>query len=309
MKWFDRFRVGSIQGLSSVTPHVDQANVPQYTKVLRDRRLPQAQVNHNVADRPLPRSEVTQYFPSAWLGHCIEGIRSRRGARHMNSIFRYRNMSSPRMHSALEWRHMKKPAAGKGRARPKLDPKMSVQEYKSYYWMAADLARFARQLGLRASGPKLKLSARIERRLRGLPDPHDPAATPTKGPRDSDRPLTRDTPVVNYKSDQKTRRFFEKQIGPEFHFTYHLNQWRLARRKLTYGDLVDEWVAERKRRRSEGYQAPMAEQGKYNRFIRDFFADKKNQGKSLGDAAAAWNAIKNNRGDLRYHPRGLGRRG
>lgn len=199
---------------------------------------------------------------------------------------------------------MKNAAAGKERARPKLHPKMSVQEYKSYYWMTADLARFVRHLGLRASGSKLELNARIERRLRGRPDPAEPAAMPAKGPRDSDRPLTRGTPVVNYKSDERTRKFFEKQIDPEFHFTYHLNQYRLARVNLTYGDLVDEWVAERERRHSERYRAPIADHGKYNRFIRDFFAGEENQGKSLGDAAAAWNAIKNSRGDPRYNPSG-----
>jgi hypothetical protein len=186
--------------------------------------------------------------------------------------------------------------------RPTLHPNMSLQEYKSYYWMAADLARFARQLGLRASGGKPELSARIERRLRGLPDPPESAATTAKGPRDSDKPLNRDTPVIHYKSDAKTRAFFEKQIGPGFHFTYHLNQYRLARRRLTYGDLIDEWIAERDRRESEGYRAPLADHGKYNRFIRDFFADSSNRKKTLADAAVAWNAIKNNRGDPRYRP-------
>jgi hypothetical protein len=186
------------------------------------------------------------------------------------------------------------------RARPKLHPKLSVQEFRSYYWMAADLVRFARQLGLRASGPKPELSARIEQRLSGLPDAREPATTPAKPPRDSDRPLTRDTPVLHYKSDDKTRRFFEKQIGPEFHFTYHLNQYRLARANLTYGNLIDEWLAERRRRETGRYRAPIADHGRYNRFIRDFFADPQNQGKTLREAAAAWNVIKNKRGDPLY---------
>ena len=115
--------------------------------------------------------------------------------------------------------------------------------------------------------------------------------------------MTRDTPVVHYKSDAKTREFFKSLIGPEFHFTYYVNQFRLANDGLTYGDLVDKWIAERDRRRSDGYSAPIAAHGKYNRFIRDFFADPSNRGKSLGDAAAAWNAIKNSRGDQRYKPR------
>jgi hypothetical protein len=49
---------------------------------------------------------------------------------------------------------------------------------------------------------------------------------------------------VNYKSDAKTRALFEKMIGPHFHFTYHLNQYRLLHAGLTYGDLIDEWIQE-----------------------------------------------------------------
>ena len=33
------------------------------------------------------------------------------------------------------------------------------------------------------------------------------------------------TPVVNYKSDERTRRFFKRHIGPHFPFTYHLNRY------------------------------------------------------------------------------------
>jgi hypothetical protein len=180
---------------------------------------------------------------------------------------------------------------------------MSVESFRSYYWMKADLVGFARKLGLPPHGYKPELSARIERRLRGLPDLPEPERRNERAPRDSDRPLLRTTPVVVYKSDDRTRAFFEEQIGPGFHFTYHLNQFRLARKGLTYGDLVDEWVAERVRRRDGNYQAPIAEQGKYNRFIREFFADAKNKEKSLADAAVAWNAIKNRRGEPRYQTR------
>ena len=115
--------------------------------------------------------------------------------------------------------------------------------------------------------------------------------------------MTRDTPVVSYYSDAKTREFFKSQIGPEFHFTYHVNQFRLANEELTYGDLVDEWIAERDRCRTEGYEAPRAAHGKYNRFIRTYFADAENKGKSLREAALAWNEVKKGRGDHRYVPR------
>jgi SAP domain-containing new25/Domain of unknown function (DUF6434) len=185
-------------------------------------------------------------------------------------------------------------------SKPKLQPGMSVTEYRAYYWMKDDLVRFARQLGLPTHGYKPELSARIERRLRGMSESTEPQRKQSKGPRDSDLPLRRSTPVINYKSDDKTRAFFKSQIGPDFHFTSLMNQYRLAHDNLTYGDLVDAWVAERDRRRNPDYKPALMEHGKYNRFIRDFFDDERNKGKSLGDAAKAWNAIKNKRGDPRY---------
>jgi hypothetical protein len=185
-----------------------------------------------------------------------------------------------------------------------LRPGMGVTEFRAYYWMKADLVRFARQLGLPTHGHKPELSARIERRLQGRAALTESALEPSNAQRDSDRPLRRDTPVVRYMSDAKTRAFFESQIGSGFHFTYRLNQYRLAHRTLTYGDLVDEWIAERGRRWNASYKAEIAHHGKYNQFVRDYFADEVNRGKSLRDAAAAWNEIKTRKGDPRYRPRG-----
>jgi len=183
-------------------------------------------------------------------------------------------------------------------------PEMGVNEFRAYYWMKVDLVRFARQLGLPTHGHKPELAARIERRLQGLPAVTESGLESSNAARDSARPLRRDTRVVRYMSDAKTRAFFESQIGPGFHFSYRLNQYRLAHRNLTYGDLVDEWIAERDRRRNSRYQAAIPQHGKYNRFIRDYFADELNRGKSLRDAAAAWNAIITRKGDPRYRPRG-----
>ena len=190
-----------------------------------------------------------------------------------------------------------------------LRPEMGVTEFRAYYWMKVDLVRFARQLGLPTHGYKPELVARIERCLQGLPALTESGLEPSNADRDSDKPLRRDTPVVRYMSDAKTRAFFESQIGPGFHFTYRLNQYRLAHRTLTYGDLVDEWIAERDRRRNSSYKAEIAQHGKYNRFIRDYFADELNRGKSLRDAAAAWNEIKTRKGDPRYWPRGRANNG
>ena len=190
-----------------------------------------------------------------------------------------------------------------GGRKPALRADMRLADWRAHYWRMPELVAFARRLGLARGGNKPELCARIERRLRRLPDaPRARAAAATRAAagRDSDARLTRATAVVRYKSDERTRRFFESEIGPAFHFTYHLNQFRLRRRGLTYGDLVDEWLAERERRRSGRYRAPLAEHGRYNRFVRDFFADPANRGKSLRDASRAWNAVRDRRGGARY---------
>src|SRR3989440_8975763 len=112
-------------------------------------------------------------------------------------------------------------------SKPALRRGISVADVKAYYWSMADVTEFAKRLGLSSHGNKPDLSARIERRLRGLPDEQSLRQRST-GPRDSDNALRPETPVVNYKSDDRTRAFFKRYIGPRFHFTYHLNQYRLA---------------------------------------------------------------------------------
>lgn len=178
---------------------------------------------------------------------------------------------------------------------------MSLSDFRDCYWMKDDLVAFARCLGVATHGSKPELFARIERNLQGLPDVEEPMKR--SAGRDSDKRITRNTPVVSYKSDEKTRAFFEKEIGPHFHFTYHLNQYRLRNAGLTYGDLIDEWNAEYERRKQPEYTAPIAAHGEYNRHIRDFFADPANQGKTLRDAVASWRRAKRARGDRSYAAR------
>jgi hypothetical protein len=173
---------------------------------------------------------------------------------------------------------------------------MRAEDFEAYYWMKEDLVTFARQLGLSTHGYKPELSERI---LRSLTGPSGRAAIfeekkklPAGAPRDSEVPLGRGSPVINYKSDKRTREFFKSQIGADFHFTYHVNQYRLANDGLTYGDLIDEWIAERDRRNNESYKPKIADHGEYNQFVRDYFADAANRGKTMRDAAAAWNVVK-----------------
>ena len=91
---------------------------------------------------------------------------------------------------------------------------MHLSDLRDRYWMKEQLVALAGRLGLPTHGWKPELFARIERRLKDLPDAVDTKPRPARSaPRDSDKTLRRSTPVVNYKSDAKTRAFFEKEIG------------------------------------------------------------------------------------------------
>src|SRR5260370_16220897 len=104
---------------------------------------------------------------------------------------------------------MKRQRSGRGtHSKPTLRPGIRVTEYRAYYWMKDELIRFARQLGLPTHGYKPELSTRIDRRLRGMSESAEPQRQQSKGPRDSEKPLRRDSRAINYKSDDKIRAFF-----------------------------------------------------------------------------------------------------
>jgi len=186
--------------------------------------------------------------------------------------------------------------------RPELSVDMDVSALRDYYWLKEELLQFCKKNGIPASGKKLEILARIEVFLKTGKIGKPKKKKRGKSRADSEKPLSLDTPVINFKSDQKTREFFESAIGPHFHFTAHLNQFRRENDNLTYGDLVSEWLAEKERRKNGSYRAKIMKSCEYNQFIRDFFADENNQGKSFQDAVAAWNEIKKKHGPRKYVP-------
>lgn len=186
--------------------------------------------------------------------------------------------------------------------RPPLTADLSPVTFLEFYWWKDELTRFCVEHGIPATGRKLEIRYRVEMFLRtGRVERPAPRAA-AKGGRDSDGELTLETPVVNFKSDKKTREFFKSVIGPHFHFTAHLNQFIKDRTDLTYGDLVREWDADRKRRKSSDFKPPIMASCEYNQYIRDFFADPQNEGKSFKEAVASWNEVKVRRGERKYAP-------
>jgi SAP domain-containing new25/Domain of unknown function (DUF6434) len=198
--------------------------------------------------------------------------------------------------------HRSRPRAA-NRARPPLTPRTSLRDFRNFYWYLDELVEFCRQHGLPTTGQKREIVARIESFLKtgkvaAAPKPRKP--TKRRGP------ITMRTRVTEaFKSDAETREFFKTAIGPHFHFTAVLQQFRRDKQRdgvpITYGDLVREWLAERERRKDKNYKSPLQRSWEYNRFVRDFLADKtRNKGKGIAGAARAWNAIRIHNGPRSY---------
>ena len=191
--------------------------------------------------------------------------------------------------------------------RPPLTPDTSVDHFRDYYWYLDELVEFCRSHGLSTRGPKLDLVGRIESFLdTGTVEAAPPRRRTGRTPPPREGPLTLSTPVTErFQCDAETRAFFKSVIGDHFHFTAHLPRFRREAlkdgRSLTYGDLVQEWLDDRERRKDPDYEPYIAPTWEYNRFVRDYMKDKtRNADKGIPDAAKAWNAIRTHKGPRTY---------
>jgi hypothetical protein len=193
---------------------------------------------------------------------------------------------------------MPKPIGPTGKR--KLSAAMTLRAFDNGYWYAAELREFAvkMRIPLASKLRKDQLEAAIKRLL--FAEGAKVAAVsvrPKQGPRDVDRGLRVDLPVVHYTSNKETKLFIEREaakIQPGFKRAsgtrYLLNRWReeqiAAGRRITYGDLVIQAIALNQNKRG-----PLRiEHGRYVNFISDYMAD--NKGASHDDAVRAWHEVK-----------------
>ena len=175
---------------------------------------------------------------------------------------------------------------------------MTLREFENGYWYARQLRTFAVKMGIPSANRlrKDQLEAAIKNLLFGEGARVAPV-TPKSGPRDVDRGLRLDLPVVHYTSNPQTKSFIEREaakIQPGFKRAsgtrYLLNRWReeqiAAGRGITYRDLVLQAIA-----LNENKRGPLRmEHGRYINFISDFMAH--NKGASHDDAVKAWHKVK-----------------
>ena len=182
----------------------------------------------------------------------------------------------------------------------KLSSEMTRREFDNGYWYAEELRAFA--IGLKIPSASKLRKDQLEAAIKGLlfaKDAKAPAipVTPKEGPRDLERGLRLDLPVVHYTSNKETKSFIEREaakIRPGFKRApgtrYLLNRWRDAQiaagRSITYRDLVLQAIA-----LNESKRGPLRiEQGRYMNFISDYMAA--NKGAKHEDAVRAWHEVK-----------------
>lgn len=186
--------------------------------------------------------------------------------------------------------------------RPILTKEISSQDFMDFYWLKEELQSFCRDNGISASGSKIEISDRIETFLRTgkIKKPQRNSKTNTKPRTNSE--LSLDTVITeNHRCSQDVRAFF-KEVIPNFHFSTYIQNYIKNNIGKTYRDVVDAWYEEEKRKKDPSHQKKIPPQFEYNQFIRDFFSDSKNKGKSRAAAIEAWHKIKKLPGSNKYIP-------
>ncbi|MBM7649073.1 hypothetical protein JOC78_002026 [Bacillus ectoiniformans] len=173
--------------------------------------------------------------------------------------------------------------------------------FKEYYWLKQELQSFCRENGISASGSKEEISDRIEAFiLTGeikKPLKRTGKSKVSKLPRE----LSLDKVITeNHRCSQNVREFFKTAIGSNFHFSTYIQNYFKNNAGKTYRDAIAAWYEEEERKKDPAYEKVIAPQFEYNQFIRDFYADSKNKGKSREEAIAAWNEIKKLPGSNKY---------
>lgn len=184
--------------------------------------------------------------------------------------------------------------------RPKLTKDITLESFKDFYWLKEEMQSFCRENGLSASGSKLEISDWIEYFLQSGMIKKPTRKAKVNKMKEQPVDLSLETVITeNHRCSQNVRVFF-KTVIPKFHFSTFIQNYFRDNIGKTYRDVVDAWYEEIERKKDPTYKKNIGPQFEYNQFIRDFFADTKNQGKSREEAINAWNEIKKLPGSNKY---------
>jgi len=182
----------------------------------------------------------------------------------------------------------------------KLSPSMTLSQFENGYWYATQLKDFGDKIGI-PSANKLRKDE-LEKAIRFFlktgearnPTRRNLSAAATK---DVEHGLSLELDVVRFTNDAETKSFLEREaqklvpgLKRKSGVRYRFNRWREEQIangvKLTYGDLVEEYV--RLNQRTTPF--PHIPHGRYVNFLSDFLAAEK--GATREQAMKAWRKLK-----------------
>lgn len=187
------------------------------------------------------------------------------------------------------------------RPRPKLTADISINDFEDFYWLKEELQLFCREHGISTAGSKIEIAERISLFLQTgeIRKPRRNSKVHSKSKTKNE--LTPDTVITeNHRCSQEVRAFFKEVISSKFHFSTYIQNYIKDNVGKTYHDVVEAWYEEDKRKKDPSYEKQIAPQFEYNQFVRDYFLDPKNKGKSRSEAIKAWNEIKKLPGSNKY---------
>jgi len=193
--------------------------------------------------------------------------------------------------------------------RPVLNNKISIVDFRDFYWLKAELAAFCRAEGLKVTGSKVELFTRIETYLKtGKQETKsDNVPKPLSTFNWHSEHLTLHTIITDsYKNSQNVRRFFKQHIGEHFKFNVRFMGWMKSNIGKTLKEAIEEWVAIKAAIEKESKQQKkkkIAPQFEYNSYLRDFLADNKDLNRETG--IKLWKIKKSLRGDNVYNKNDL----
>lgn len=182
--------------------------------------------------------------------------------------------------------------------RPILDKRISIKDFKNFYWLKVELSNFCRDNSINSGGGKIDLANRILEYLETGNIPKTKTIKREKLPK-ATKPITKETVIgIEYRSYREKKDFLISVIGNKFHFTAHLLDYFKKNTGKTYLDLINEWYKEQELKKDPNFVKEIAPQFEYNTYIRDFLKDNPN--KTIKDAIKYWKIKKSKLGDNKY---------
>ena len=162
--------------------------------------------------------------------------------------------------------------------KPELNNKISLQDFKDFYWLKAELISFCKENNINRSGGKIEITNRIIYFIetgKNLGKTKINTQKPKSNFNWNLEKLSCETVITdNYKNTETVRQFFTAEIGKHFKFNVLFINWMKQNIGKTLKDAIEEWNRIYILKKDKNHKSEIGVQFEYNTYIRDFLADK-----------------------------------